>query len=81
MYLGSDQFDFDPEDANLMRMVREAELQNADVIAGAFKDEFGLWDQSCLHIDIRNYTLEVWSGYYKLGLVSSLASLLQKKII
>ena len=25
----------------------------------------GLWDQSCLHLDIRNYTLEVWSGYYK----------------
>ena len=55
-------------------MVREAELQNADVVAGAFKNEFGIWDQSCLHIDIRNYTLEVWSGYYKLGLALWLLS-------
>ena len=24
-----------------------------------------LWDQSCVHLDIRNYTLEAWTGYYK----------------
>ena len=35
------------------------------LVIGAFKNENGLWDQSCLHLDIRNYTLEVWSGYYK----------------
>ena len=39
VFLGSGQFDFDPKDANLIRMVREAELQNADVVAGAFKAE------------------------------------------
>ena len=41
VYLGSDQFDFDMKDANFERMVREAELQNADIVAGAFKDESG----------------------------------------
>ena len=35
------------------------------LVIGAFKNENGLWDQSCLHLDIRNYTLEVWTGYYK----------------
>ena len=64
-FIGSDHFDFDPIDANFERMIREAELQNADIVTGAFKNENGLWDQSCLHLDIRNYTLEVWTGYYK----------------
>ena len=32
---------------------------------GAFKDQKGHWDLSCLHFDVRNYTLEAWTGYYK----------------
>ena len=65
IFLGSDHFAFDSADANFERMIREAELQNADIVTGAFKNEDGLWEQSCLHLDIRNYTLEVWTGYYK----------------
>ena len=36
-FIGSDHFDFDPTDANFERMIREAELQNADIVTGAFK--------------------------------------------
>ena len=41
VFFGSDHFDFDPTDANFGRMIREAELQNADVVAAAFKNEYG----------------------------------------
>ena len=28
-------------------------------------DENGNWDQSCFHSNLANYTLELWTGYYK----------------
>ena len=33
-FIGSDHFDFDSTDANLGRMIREAEFQNADIVTG-----------------------------------------------
>ena len=33
-FIGSDHFDFDSTDANLERMIREAEFQNADIVTG-----------------------------------------------
>ena len=65
VFFAFDHNDFDVEDANFERMIEEAENQNADVVAGAYRNEFGQWDQSCLHIHLQNYTLEVWTGYYK----------------
>ena len=41
VFFGSDHFDFDSTDANFRRMIWEAELQNADVVAAAFKNENG----------------------------------------
>ena len=58
-------FDFEPEDANLWRMVREAENQNADLVFGAWRNEVGQWSSPCLHYSLQNYTLHVWDGYYK----------------
>ena len=63
--LAKNLFDFDAEDANLMRMVREAEAQNADIISGSFVDEHGRWTSNCGHIHVSNYTLDIWDGYYK----------------
>ena len=37
-------FDFDKEDANLERMVRIAENQNADIVTGSFQNKKGQWD-------------------------------------
>ena len=37
-------FDFDLEDSNIWRMVREAELQNADVVTGAYQNQHGEWE-------------------------------------
>ena len=34
VFFAEDHFDFDPKEANLERMIREAENQNADVVAG-----------------------------------------------
>ena len=65
VFFAFDHNDFDIEDANFERMIEQAENQNADVVAGAYRDEFGHWDQSCLHIHLQNYTLDVWTGYYK----------------
>ena len=65
VFFAFDHNDFDVEEANFDRMIEEAENQNADVVAGAYRNEFGHWDQSCLHIHLQNYTLEVWTGYYK----------------
>ena len=65
VFFAFDHIDFDIEDANFDRMIDQAEEQNADVIAGTATDEFGKWDQSCLHIHLQNYTLDVWTGYYK----------------
>ncbi|CAG5114186.1 Oidioi.mRNA.OKI2018_I69.chr2.g8250.t1.cds [Oikopleura dioica] len=63
--LAFDLYDFDAEDANLMRMVREAEAQNADIISGSSVDENGHWLSNCGHIHVSNYTLDIWDGYYK----------------
>ena len=63
--LAKNLFDFDAEDANLMRMVREAEAQNADIISGSFVDEHGHWTSNCGHVHVSNYTLDIWDGYYK----------------
>ena len=41
VFFGSDHYDFDSTDANFGRMIREAELQNADVVAAAIKNENG----------------------------------------
>ena len=65
VFFAFDHNDFDVGEANFDRMIEEAENQNADVVAGAYQNEFGHWDQSCLHIHLQNYTLEVWTGYYK----------------
>jgi len=65
IFFAFDHNDFDIEDANFERMIEQAENQNADVVAAAYRDEFGHWDQSCLHIHLQNYTLDVWTGYYK----------------
>ena len=50
------QFDFISFEANLERMIREAEFQNADIVAGAWVDENGHWSTSCLQLGskIRN---------------------------
>ena len=61
----SGTFDFDQDDANIWRMVREAEAQNADLVTGAWRDELGHWSSSCLHYSLKNYTLHIWDGYYK----------------
>ena len=55
--------------------------QNADIIAGTAKDEFGKWDQSCLHMHLQNYTLDVWTGYYKshVGMKEGLSEVLNLK--
>ena len=58
-------FDFEALDANLWRMVREAENQNADLVFGSWRNEQGQWSSSCLHYNVQNYTLHVWDGYYK----------------
>ena len=63
--LGINLFDFEAEDANLMRMVREAEAQNADIISGSTVDEHGHWASNCGHVHVSNYTLDIWDGYYK----------------
>ena len=63
--LMNSHFDFDAEDANIWRMIREAENQNADIVAGSWRNELGQWKSSCLHFSLRNYTLEIWEGYYK----------------
>ena len=34
VFFAEDHFDFDPFEANLERMIREAENQNADVVTG-----------------------------------------------
>ena len=61
----NNHFDFDKNDANLERMVREAENQNADLVLGAWRNEVGQWSSSCLHYNVQNYTLSIWDGYYK----------------
>ena len=61
----SDQFDFEQDDANLWRMIREAENQNADLVLGSWRNENGEWSSSCLHYNLQKYTLHVWNGYYK----------------
>ena len=63
--LFENHFDFDAEDANLVRMVREAEAQSADIVAGSWRNENGHWSTSCLHHSLQNYTLDIWEGYYK----------------
>ena len=65
VFFAFDHNDFDFEEANFERMIEQAEGQNADVVAGSYRDEFGKWDQSCLHLHLQNYTLDVWTGYYK----------------
>ena len=37
----NDHFDFDQDDSNLWRMVREAESQNADLVYGSSRNELG----------------------------------------
>ena len=64
-FFAFNHFDFDIDEANFDRMIDQAEYQNADVIAGTSRDQFGKWDQSCLHIHLQNYTIDVWTGYYK----------------
>ena len=61
----NDHFDFDQDDSNLWRMVREAESQNADLVYGSWRNELGQWSSPCLHYQLQNYTLHVWDGYYK----------------
>ena len=41
VFFAFDHNDFDVEDANFDRMIEEAENQNADVVAGAYRNEFG----------------------------------------
>ena len=36
-------YDFDYRDANIVRMIREAQLQNADVVGGSYQDLEGRW--------------------------------------
>ena len=47
-------FDFDGEDANLRRMIREAEKQNADIVTGSFQNEKGQWETRHRLIIIEN---------------------------
>ena len=61
----NDQYDFEKDDANLWRMIREAENQNADLVLGSWRNEKGEWSSPCLHYSLQKYTLNVWEGYYK----------------
>jgi len=65
IFLAENQFDFISFEANLERMIREAEFQNADIVAGAWVDENGHWSTSCLQFDVKPYQLDIKDGYYK----------------
>ena len=58
-------YDFDPKNGNLERMIREAEMQSADVVAGSSVNENGHWDKSCLQFRIRPWDLTIQNGYHK----------------
>ena len=58
-------FDFVPTNGNLERMIREAEIQSADVVAASFVNENGHWKNSCFQFNIRPWELTVKNGYHK----------------
>jgi len=65
IFLADNHFDFISLEANLERMIREAEFQNADIVAGAWVDQNGHWSNSCLQFDVKPYQLDIKDGYYK----------------
>lgn len=60
-----DLFDYQASEVNLYRMILEGEVQHADIISGSYVAKDGKWRQSCFHINLKNYALDVYEGYYK----------------
>ena len=60
-----DHFDFVPTNGNLERMIREAEVQSADVVAGSYVNENGHWKNSCFQFNIRPWEITINNGYHK----------------
>ena len=46
-------------------MIREAEIQSADVVAGSYVNENGHWKNSCFQFNIRPWELTIDNGYHK----------------